>query len=161
MVEWGNYWSKAIKLRDYKNEEAYMGLFSQIGDLYKVKVRSEYEREDESDVVCCSAHLVLLQPGGSPGGPGGGVAAHPGPVAGDRGPHRAPRQEDELQGPQTPHHQSHTVDPATCPGCYQTICFEGVSSCLIGSPSDITLQSEIKRNTHVLIIFLDNKNHLG
>ena len=39
MVEWGNYWSKAIKLRDYKNEEAYMGLFSQIGDLYKVKVR--------------------------------------------------------------------------------------------------------------------------
>lgn len=37
MVEWGNYWSKAIKLRDYKNEEAYMGLFSQIGDLYKVK----------------------------------------------------------------------------------------------------------------------------
>ena len=41
MVEWGNYWSKAIKLRDYKNEEAYMGLFSQIGDLYKVKVRPE------------------------------------------------------------------------------------------------------------------------
>ena len=40
MVEWGNYWAKAIKLRDYKNEEAYMGLFSQIGDLYKVKVMS-------------------------------------------------------------------------------------------------------------------------
>ena len=38
MVEWGNYWAKAIKLRDYKNEEAYMGLFSQIGDLYNVKV---------------------------------------------------------------------------------------------------------------------------
>merc|ERR1711936_1127871 len=37
MVEWGNYWAKAIKLRDYKNEEAYMGLFSQIGDLYNVK----------------------------------------------------------------------------------------------------------------------------
>ena len=44
MVEWGNYWSKAIKLRDYKNEEAYMGLFSQIGDLYKVKVRPEQGR---------------------------------------------------------------------------------------------------------------------
>ena len=42
MVEWGNYWSKAIKLRDYKNEEAYMGLFSQIGDLYKVKVRGSH-----------------------------------------------------------------------------------------------------------------------
>ena len=37
MVEWGNFWAKAIKLRDYKNEEAYMGLFSQIGDLYNVK----------------------------------------------------------------------------------------------------------------------------
>ena len=38
MVEWGNYWAKAIKLRDYKHEEAYMGLFSQIGELYNVKV---------------------------------------------------------------------------------------------------------------------------
>lgn len=37
MVEWGNYWSKAIKLRDYQHTEAYMGLFSQIGELYNVK----------------------------------------------------------------------------------------------------------------------------
>ena len=48
MVEWGNYWARAIKLRDYKNEEAYMGLFSQIGDLYKVKVRPRQGREDDS-----------------------------------------------------------------------------------------------------------------
>ena len=38
MVEWGNYWAKAIKLRDYQHSEAYMGLFSQIGELYNVKV---------------------------------------------------------------------------------------------------------------------------
>ena len=59
------------------------------------------------------AHLVLLQPGGSPGGPGGGVAAHPGPVAGDRGPDCAAGQEDELQGPQASHHQSRPVAPTT------------------------------------------------
>ena len=41
MVEWGNYWSKAIKLRDYQHTEAYMGCFSQIGELYNVKVRTE------------------------------------------------------------------------------------------------------------------------
>ena len=40
MVEWGNYWAKAIKLRDYQHTEAYMGLFSQIGELYNVKVGS-------------------------------------------------------------------------------------------------------------------------
>ena len=38
MVEWGNYWAKAIQLRDYQHTEAYMGLFSQIGELYNVKV---------------------------------------------------------------------------------------------------------------------------
>jgi len=37
MVEWGNYWAKAIKLRDYQHTEAYAGLFSQIGELYNVK----------------------------------------------------------------------------------------------------------------------------
>ena len=41
MVEWGNYWSKAIKLRDYQHTEAYMGCFSQIGELYNVKVITE------------------------------------------------------------------------------------------------------------------------
>ena len=43
MVEWGNYWSKAIKLRDYQHTEAYMGCFSQIGELYNVKVRTELQ----------------------------------------------------------------------------------------------------------------------
>ena len=38
MVEWSNYWAKAIKLRDYQHTEAYMGCFSQIGELYNVKV---------------------------------------------------------------------------------------------------------------------------
>jgi len=37
LVEWGNYWAKAIKLRNYQHTEAYMGLFSQIGELYNVK----------------------------------------------------------------------------------------------------------------------------
>ncbi len=38
MVEWGNYWAKAIRMRDYKQTEAYAGMFSQIGELYNVKV---------------------------------------------------------------------------------------------------------------------------
>ena len=37
MVEWANYWAKAIRMRDYKNTEAFMGTFSQVGDLYNVK----------------------------------------------------------------------------------------------------------------------------
>ena len=37
MVEWGNYWSKAITLRDYQNTEPFLGTFSQVGDLYNVK----------------------------------------------------------------------------------------------------------------------------
>jgi len=37
MVEWGNYWARAIRMRDYKNTEAYAGMFSQIGELYNVK----------------------------------------------------------------------------------------------------------------------------
>jgi len=39
MVEWGNYWAKAIRMRDYqqKHTEAYIGMFSQIGELYNVK----------------------------------------------------------------------------------------------------------------------------
>ncbi len=37
MVEWGNYWARAIKLRDHKHTEAYVGMFSQIGELYNVK----------------------------------------------------------------------------------------------------------------------------
>lgn len=46
MVEWGNYWAKAIKLRDYQHTEAYMGLFSQIGELYNVKHIWCYESLD-------------------------------------------------------------------------------------------------------------------
>jgi hypothetical protein len=30
MVEWGNYWAKAIRMRDYKQTEAFMGMFSQV-----------------------------------------------------------------------------------------------------------------------------------
>ena len=30
MVEWGNYWAKAIRMRDYKHNEAFMGTFSQV-----------------------------------------------------------------------------------------------------------------------------------
>ena len=37
MVEWGNYWAKAIRMRDYKDAEAFMGMFSQVGELYNVK----------------------------------------------------------------------------------------------------------------------------
>ena len=37
MVEWGNYWARAIRLRDHKHTEAYIGLFSQVGELYNVK----------------------------------------------------------------------------------------------------------------------------
>lgn len=36
MVEWGNYWAKAIEMRDYKKSEAFLGMFSQVGDLYNV-----------------------------------------------------------------------------------------------------------------------------
>ena len=37
MVEWGNYWARAIQMRDYANQEAFLGMFSQVGDLYNVK----------------------------------------------------------------------------------------------------------------------------
>jgi hypothetical protein len=30
MVEWGNYWAKAVRLRDYKHTEAFLGTFSQV-----------------------------------------------------------------------------------------------------------------------------------
>lgn len=37
MIEWGNYWARAIRMRDYKHSEAFLGMFSQIGSLYNVK----------------------------------------------------------------------------------------------------------------------------
>ncbi len=37
MIEWGNYWAKGIAMRSHKNKEAFIGLFSQVGDLYNVK----------------------------------------------------------------------------------------------------------------------------
>ena len=37
MVEWSNYWAKGIRMRDYQNTEAFMGTFSQVGQLYNVK----------------------------------------------------------------------------------------------------------------------------
>lgn len=55
MVEWGNYWAKAIRLRDYKHTEAYAGMFSQIGELYNVKhiwcYKSLEERRQAREVV--------------------------------------------------------------------------------------------------------------
>ncbi|XP_016334381.1 protein NipSnap homolog 2-like [Sinocyclocheilus anshuiensis] len=35
MIEWGNYWARAISYRQH-NREAVGGFFSQIGDLYMV-----------------------------------------------------------------------------------------------------------------------------
>ena len=55
MVEWGNYWAKAIRMRDYKDTEAFMGMFSQVGDLYNVKhiwcYDSLQDRQKARDVV--------------------------------------------------------------------------------------------------------------
>lgn len=55
MVEWGNYWARAIKMRDYHNTEAYAGMFSQIGELYNVKhiwcYGSLEERKEAREVV--------------------------------------------------------------------------------------------------------------
>ncbi|XP_023338200.1 protein NipSnap [Eurytemora carolleeae] len=55
MVEWGNYWAKAIRMRDYKNTEAFAGMFSQIGELYNVKhiwcYGSLEERKEAREVV--------------------------------------------------------------------------------------------------------------
>ena len=36
MVEWGNYWAKAVKMRVHMNKEAYIGLFSQARQLEPV-----------------------------------------------------------------------------------------------------------------------------
>ena len=60
-------------------------------------------------IIIISAHLVLRESGGETARQGGGVAAHPGPVARDRGQDRAPGPEDELQGAQAPRHQPHSV----------------------------------------------------
>ena len=53
---------------------------------------------------------MLREPGGEAGGQGDGVAAHTGPVAGDRGEDGASGQEDDLQGPPAPSQQPHTVN---------------------------------------------------
>ena len=37
MVEWGNFWARAIKMRDFKHTEPFIGMFSQVGELYNVK----------------------------------------------------------------------------------------------------------------------------
>ena len=57
MVEWGNYWAKAIRLRDYKHTEAYAGMFSQIGELYNVKVYSTAQLSTNYDG---KIYIVLL-----------------------------------------------------------------------------------------------------
>ncbi len=52
MVEWGNYWAKGIRMRDYKNTEAFMGTFSQVGDLYNVKHIWCYDSLVDRQKVC-------------------------------------------------------------------------------------------------------------
>ena len=37
MVEWGNYWAREIKMQDFKQAEPFIGMFSQVGELYNVK----------------------------------------------------------------------------------------------------------------------------
>ena len=64
-------------------------------------------------IVHVSARVVLREPGGAAGGPGDSVAAHPGPVAGDRGEDGAAGAEDELQGAAAPRHQPHPVTTTT------------------------------------------------
>ena len=44
MIEWGNYWARAIQMRDYKNQEAFLGMFTQVGELYHVKHIWCYDR---------------------------------------------------------------------------------------------------------------------
>jgi hypothetical protein len=58
MVEWGNYWAKAIRMRDYKQTEAYAGMFSQIGELYNVKVRYRYKSHPTSPNLIASCGQV-------------------------------------------------------------------------------------------------------
>ena len=61
-------------------------------------------------IVHVSARVVLREPGGAAGGAGDSVAAHPGPVAGDRGEDGAAGQEDDLQGPPTSPQQPNSVN---------------------------------------------------
>nr|ACO11029.1 NipSnap [Caligus rogercresseyi] len=36
LMEWSNYWARAVRMRDYKHSEAYLGMFSQVGQLHNV-----------------------------------------------------------------------------------------------------------------------------
>lgn len=48
MVEWGNYWARAIRMRDKKDHPtAFMGTFSQVGELYNVKHMWCYDSLDD------------------------------------------------------------------------------------------------------------------
>jgi hypothetical protein len=58
MVEWGNYWAKAIRMRDYKQTEAYAGMFSQIGELYNVKVWYKSHPTSQSLTPSCGPSLT-------------------------------------------------------------------------------------------------------
>ena len=60
-----------------------------------------------------AACVVLREPGGAAARPRAGVAAHAGPVAGDRGEDGAAGAEDELPGAAAPRHQPHPVTTTT------------------------------------------------
>jgi hypothetical protein len=45
MVEWGNYWAKAIRLRDYKHTEAFLGTFSQVQICGMRKIIAELQNQ--------------------------------------------------------------------------------------------------------------------
>ncbi len=86
-MEWGNYWAKAIRLRDYKHTEAFAGMFSQIGELYNVKVQipktlSSINILLNINLCSLSAYLVLQKPRRETTGPRGGLATSAGTVAG-------------------------------------------------------------------------------
>ena len=51
MVEWGNYWARAIRMRDKRDHPtAYMGTFSQVGKLGTLKycIHDRFERTFDS-----------------------------------------------------------------------------------------------------------------
>ncbi|CAB4059341.1 unnamed protein product [Lepeophtheirus salmonis] len=47
LMEWSNYWARAVRMRDYKHSEAYLGMFSQVGLLHNVNHIWCYESLEE------------------------------------------------------------------------------------------------------------------
>jgi hypothetical protein len=58
MIEWGNYWARAIRMRDYKHATAYTGMFSQVG---KLGLGFERGRHGKcGNVVTENQHIVAV-----------------------------------------------------------------------------------------------------